>query len=109
MAENYKVLSQNSPAAATAIKIYTVPSSTSTVISSILVCNRGTTTSSFRLSIRVAGEADAGKQYIYYNLKVPREDTFAATLGITITATDEIWVYAEKANQSFQIFGTEIS
>ena len=107
MALTLKVLGQVAPAATTATDLYTVPASTSMVVSTLSVCNRGATNSTFRVSIRVAGAADATKQYLYYDTVAPKNDTVAATLGITLAATDVVTVYAGNANLSFQIFGQE--
>lgn len=109
MAEVYKTLGQVATSATTATLLYTVPVDKRAVISTITVCNRSSASSStFRVSVRVGGEAENNKQYIYYDIPIPSADTFAATLGITLAQTDEIYVYAGGANLTFQIWGTEI-
>jgi hypothetical protein len=107
--ESYKTLGQLAPLATTLTELYTVPALTSVVISTLIVCNRGSTSTTFRVSVRVNGEADALKQYIYYDVIIPKNDTFAATLGITLQEDDEVWVYAGNSNLSFQLWGTEIT
>lgn len=108
MAQALKVLGQSYPTLATATKIYTAPALTSTAISTISIVNQSATTvDTVRISIRVAGAADATKQYIYYNLAMPAETTFAATFGITLAASDEVWVYSTNGTCSFNLFGTE--
>lgn len=109
MAETYKVLGQVAPVAVTPTVLYTVPALTKTVVSTIIVCNRGSSATTFRISIRIAGAADSTKQYIYYDIPIARYDTFASTVGITLNLTDEIWVYGGNSNLSFSIFGTEIT
>ena len=109
MAEVYKVLGQNAPASVTLVALYAVPALTKAVISTIIVCNRGATSTVFRVSIRIAAEGDSTKQYIYYDVPIPPYDTFASTIGITLNSLDEIWVYAGNSNLSFSIFGTEIT
>lgn len=109
MALTLKVLGQQAPAATTATDLYTVPGATSAVVSSLVVCNRGATATTFRVSVRVAGAADATKQYLYYDTNVAKNDTFAATLGISLAATDVVTVYAGNANLSFSLFGQEKS
>mgnify|MGYP001564129627 CR=1 FL=1 len=108
MAETIKVLAQSNPVAATLTNAYTVPASTSTVISSIVVCNRGAATS-FRISIAVAGAANDDKQYLYYDIAITANNTFSAVLGITLAATDVVRVYATLATLSFNIFGIEVT
>jgi len=109
MAEVLKNLGQANPLAATVTNIYTVPTATSTVISSIVVANRSATATSFRISIAVAGAADSVAQYLYYGVVIPGNDTFAANLGITLTAADVVRVYATLATLSFNVFGSEVT
>lgn len=109
MAEALKVLAQSNPVAATLTVAYTVPGSTSATISSIVVCNRSATATTFRISVAVAGAANDNKQYLYYDEEVKGNTTFAATLGITLAATDVVRVYATLATLSFSVFGVEIS
>ena len=62
----YKILGQSSPAATTPTDLYTVPATTSAICSSISICNRGTTQTTFRVSISQAGAATTNKDYLYY-------------------------------------------
>lgn len=50
----YKVLGQSNPAATTATTLYTVPSATSAVVSTISVCNQAATSGTYRIVIRPA-------------------------------------------------------
>lgn len=104
-----KVLGQQNPSATTLTTLYTVPSATSTVISSLTICNRSATVTSFRVAIRPAGAAISNEQYLYYDLPIAGNDTFVATLGITLAATDVLSVYTTLATLSFQLFGQEDS
>lgn len=109
MANVIKVLGQQNPIATTNTTLYTVPVSTSTVVSTITVCNRSSTATSFRVAIRPAGASISNEHYIYYDVAIAGNDTFAATLGITLATTDVITVYATLATLSFNLFGQEIS
>jgi len=109
MATTYKILGQSSPAATTPTNLYTVPAATSAVGSSLIVANRGTSTASFRVSVSAAGAATTNKDYIYYDLQIGSNDTFIATVGITLATTDVVRVYASNTNLSFQLYGSEIS
>jgi hypothetical protein len=109
MATNYKVLGQSSPAATTETDLYTVPSATSTVASSVIVCNRSAVLSTFRISIAVGGGATSNKDYIYYDLPIGANDTFIATIGVTLSATDKVKVYSSNTNLSFSLYGSEIN
>ena len=105
----YKVLGQSVPSATTETDLYTVPSTTSTIVSSIIVCNRGTSQASFRVSVAVGGGTTANKDYIYYDLLISGNDTFIATVGITLATTDKVKVYASSANLSFSLYGSELT
>ena len=109
MAQTYKTLAQSNPSATTLTDAYTVPASTSTTISTIVVANRSSTATSFRISVAVAGAAGDPKQYLYYDIPIPGNDTFCATLGITLASTDVLRVYATLATLSFSLFGVEIT
>jgi hypothetical protein len=109
MATTLKVLSQTKPTAASLTDAYTVPTLTTTVVSSIVVCNQSATTTDFRISVAVAGLADTPKQYIYYGVTIAGNDTFIATIGISLGAADVIRVYNTLATLSFNIFGQENS
>lgn len=108
LAESLKVLAQVNPAATTLSTLYTVPSSTSATASSLVVCNQGAD-ATFRVSVAVAGAADNAKQYIYYGLSIPANETFIATIGLTLAQTDVVRVYCSTANCSFSLFGCELT
>lgn len=107
MAETLKVLAQSAPAATTLTDVYTVPASTVTTISTITVCNRGSTAATFRISVAVGGAADTAAQYVYYDQALDAYSTYAATIGITLNAADKIRAYASSANLSVNVFGVE--
>ncbi len=109
MAEELKVLDQTAPSATTLTDAYTVPAATSAVVSTITVCNRSATPTAFRVSVAPAGAGDTVAHYLYYDVAILGNDTFAATLGITLAATDVVRVYATLATLSFSIFGSEVT
>jgi hypothetical protein len=108
MATNYKVLGQSNPSATTATTLYTVPSATETVVSTITVCNQ-TTAGTYRIAIRPDGETLAAKHYIAYDVPISANDNHTYTIGLTLNAADVITVYASSASQSFNAFGSEIA
>jgi hypothetical protein len=105
----YKVLGQSAPAATTAANVYTVPSATEAVVSTIVIANRAATAGSFRLSVRPNGATQADQHYLAYDVPIAANDSTTLTLGITVDATDVITVYASSADMSFNVFGTEIA
>lgn len=109
MANAYKVLGQNADASGLDVTLYTVPASTETIISSIIICNRENAANTFRIGIKVDGGAIAVEDYIVYDAIISANDTITLTLGITLDASDVISVGASDANVTFSCYGTEIS
>jgi glucose-6-phosphate dehydrogenase assembly protein OpcA len=109
MATTYKVLGQSAPAATTATTLYTVPASTSAVVSTINVTNRASTSDSFRIAVRPSGATLANSHYIAYDTVIPANDAIAITIGVSLATTDVVTVYAGTANLSFSAFGVEIT
>ena len=108
MATTYKVLGQSNPAATTLTTLYTVPASTSTVVSTITVANQAATAATYRIAVRVAAAGISAAQYLAYDVSLPANATDTLTLGVTVAATDVISVYASSATMSFNAFGSEI-
>tara|TARA_R100001443_G_scaffold34860_1_gene48584 strand:+ start:1834 stop:2196 length:363 start_codon:yes stop_codon:yes gene_type:complete len=118
MADTFKVLAQLNPSAATATTLYTVPRRegtgantkfpAQTTISSLVVCNRhASSADTFRVKIKVKNASDDNKQFIYYDKSVNAKDTLAAVIGITLSESDVIEVYATNGTLSFNLFGVE--
>lgn len=105
----YKVLGQVAAAATTNTDVYTVPAVTEAVLSTIAVCNRGGTATTYRVAVRPNGEALGTKHYIAYDVTIQANQTDTLTLGITLDAADVVTVYAGSANVTFSVFGTELT
>lgn len=109
MATTYKVLGQIEPSAASATTLYTVPSATQAVVSTITACNQGNSSASIRIAVQPNAEALSDKHYIAYEVVLGAGQTSAFTIGITMDASDIISVRASTATVSFNAFGSEIS
>jgi hypothetical protein len=109
MAYAYKVLGQSAPSATTNTDVYTVGSGKQAIVSTITVANRSASSRSYRIAVRPAGATLANQHYLAYDVALAANDTTALTLGVTLTATDVVTVYASTADLSFGIFGSEIS
>jgi hypothetical protein len=106
----YKILGQINPAVSTEEVLYTVPASTSAVCSSIVVCNWGISDSAFTISLSQNLVATDPKDYLYYDVAIAGNDTFIATIGITLAADWDIRVYSSvNGKLSYTVFGTEIT
>jgi len=109
MPATYKVLGQSAPSATTATTLYTVPSSTSSIVSTLTVCNRDSSSGTFRIAVRPSGASLANQHYIVYDSAIAANDTVTFTLGITLATTDVITIYASSANMTFNAFGSELT
>jgi Tfp pilus assembly protein PilW len=105
---SYKVLGQSNPSATTATTLYTVPSSTEAVISSLVICNQSGSPATYRIAVRPNGTTLAAVHYIVYDAVIAGNNTTAYTLGITVDAADVVTIYASTATLSFVAFGSEI-
>jgi hypothetical protein len=108
MATTYKVLGQLAPAS-TSGDLYTVPSATEAVVSTINVVNTGTTDSTISIAIRKNGASLATNQYIINGLILNPKVTLAYTSGLTMDAADVITVISTNNDCAFSAFGSEIA
>lgn len=111
MASSYKTLGQLDLTDATLTTLYTCPSATETVVSTIIIANRAAAADTFRLAIRTDGDAISDKHYVAYEVPVAANDSTTLTLGITVEATDVISVRAggTASELSINAFGAEVT
>lgn len=102
----YKILGQVSPTLNTETNLYVTPTG-SAIISTLMICNTNALQQTFRVSISAGGGATATKDYIYKDVLIAGNDTFAATLGITLATGDTVRVYASANNVAFSCYGQE--
>lgn len=101
----YRVLGQYSAAATTNADLFTA--TVPTVISSLTVCNRSGTATTYRIAVRPAGAVIGNSQYIAYDAPITGNDYVVLTIGVTLAATDVITIYAGAATLSFGAYGVE--
>lgn len=101
----YKVLGQQALAATTNTDLYTAPAPA--VVSTLCVCNTGSSDATFNIAVRPAGATLANKHYCVYGAAIGASQTLALTLGIGVAATDVVTVYTSAATVSFSAFGVE--
>ena len=107
MATTYKILGQITGSSATS-SLYTAPAATQTVVSSLVIANRSTSTAQFWVVAVPSGSTLENKHYLAFNVPVSGSDSTALTLGITLGAEDQIQV-SGMATGSFTLFGSQIS
>ena len=108
MPTNYKILAQAASATADT-SFYTVPTDTETVVSTFIICNRGTAPDTYRINTSIDGKATSTANALAFDAAIPANDTIALTLGITLNANDQISCMASTTNLTFQAFGAEIT
>ena len=108
MPTNYNVLGQaNGTTAVT--NVYTVPAATQAVISTIVIANRSTSNTNYRIAVQPVGAALSNQHYIAYDSVVAGNDSIALTLGMTLGNTDVLSVNASSNVLSFSVFGSEVT
>jgi hypothetical protein len=108
MATTYKVLGQLA-STTSAVALYTCPAATEAVISTLIICNREAATNTYRVILRPDDETLADKHYLAFDVAIAANDTTALTLGITMNASDKLYVLGSDTNLSFSLFGSEIA
>ena len=109
MTDVIKVLGQSAPSATTTTSLYTAPDLTQTTVSSLVVCNRGGSAGTFRVSVHVAGATADNKQFLFFDESLAATTTRTVVIGICLNQADIVKVYASSANFSFNLFGVETS
>jgi hypothetical protein len=108
----YKILAQSAPTSTSIANVYTVPSSTNSVVSTLMICNRATVNASYNIAVVAGGGAISNQHYVAFNSLVPANDSIALTVGMSLGVGDNIAVQANTTgvnNLGFTIFGTELS
>ena len=109
MTDVIKVLGQADVSATTVTTLYTVPDLTQTTVSSLVICNRGGSGITFRVSIHVGGATADDKQFIFYDEDLAATTSRTVVIGICLEQSHVVKVYATAANVSFNMFGVETS
>lgn len=108
MATAYKVLAQQATTTGL-VSMYTVPAATETIISSIVVANTSASDRTYKITIQPNNATLAQKHYIAYDVTSKANTTTAYTLGITLDATDQVYISGSTTDLSISLFGSEIS
>lgn len=98
---------QSNPAAATAADLYTVPSATEAVISTLAVAEHGGAGATFDVLIRPAGAGASGSSVLIKGGQLDANDTVFFTIGIALAATDVVTVEADTGDVTFTAFVNE--
>ena len=86
------ILGQAAPA--TSSNIFTVPASTTYIVSTLVIANVTTSASTVRVHARQAGATAAVGNAVVYDASIPANSTVSFTLGMTFAATVVLTVVA---------------
>lgn len=106
MSDLSNILAQLAAPASVETVLYTVPAQQKARILELIVCNRASSQGSFRVSISALGGATANGDFLYYDLPIPANDTFAAEIDVWLNTTDVIRVFASSASLTFTLIGS---
>jgi len=106
----YKILGQSAPNSTSNADLYTVPASTQSIISTLIVANTTGTDATCRIFVRNNAATAAASNAILYDVTIAKNSIATFTLGITLDASDVITVQTGTADAlTFHAFGTELA
>ena len=110
MATAYKYAQvQGTAAVGTLATLYTTPSATEAVISSLVITNQASSDVSVRIGMDTAAGTPGSSEWLVYDAVVAGNDTVALTLGVTMPAANFIRVSSSANTCNFTAFLSEIS
>ena len=111
MARSFKRLDSTTVAANTDTALYTTPLATQAIVSTIVACNTGASDRTFRVAyVDSTNIADVTTDdYLLYDITVTANNSYIATIGITMAPQHTIMVRASHAEVVFNCYGEEIS
>jgi hypothetical protein len=114
MATTYKQLgaAAGNGVIGTAANLYAASgtAATSTVISSIVICNTSSSSATYTIAINTASATYASGRYVVYQATIAGNDTVALTLGLVMDPTNRyLNVSSSAATVNFSLYGVENS
>lgn len=94
----------------TAAQLYAASgvASTSTVLSSIVICNAGSSSRTFSIGVNTATATFAAGKYVVYQAVITANDTISLTLGVVLDPTARyLNVSSSSADVNFSAYGVE--
>jgi hypothetical protein len=110
MATAYKTAQvQGTSSTGTYATLYSTPSSTEAVVSSISICNTAANNATYRIAIMGSAGTPGASEWIVYDSVVPANETIFLTVGVTLSASRFIRVSSSANTVAFSAFISEIS
>jgi hypothetical protein len=100
---------QGTASTGTYATLYTTPSATEAVISSIVITNQASSSVTVRIGIMASAGTPGASQWLVYDAVVAGNDTIALTLGVTLPASQFIRVSSSANTCNFSAFYSEIT
>ena len=103
----FKILGQAAPTANTNTTVYTVASGKFAVLSTVVICKRGSLAATYRLAVVPSGESLGAQHYIAYDAVLPAYSSDYHRGGFTAAAGDSLIIRCSTADYSISVFGDE--
>lgn len=100
---------QGTASTGTYATLYSTPSATEAVISSIVITNQASSSVTVRIGIMATAGTPGASQWLVYDAVVAGNDTIALTLGITMPASQFIRVSSSANTCNFSAFYSELT
>jgi hypothetical protein len=110
MATAYKYAQvQGTSSTGTYATLYTTPSATEAVISSIVITNQASSDVTVRIGLDTTAGTPGSDEWLVYDAVIAGNDTVALTLGVTMDASKYLRVSSSANTCNFTAFLSEIS
>lgn len=100
---------QGTASTGTYATLYTTPSATEAVISSLVITNQASSDVTVRIGLDTTAGTPGASEWLVYDAVVAGNDTIALTLGVTMPASNYIRVSSSANTCNFSAFLSEIS
>lgn len=109
MAESFEILGQVALPATTLTDVFEVAAGEQVVGSTITVCNRSATPTTFRLAFAPGGEPNDVKHYVAFDAPLEANEVWGFTMGVTLDEGDIVRASAAAATVSVNVFGSRLT
>jgi hypothetical protein len=110
MATAYKYAQvQGTASTGTYATLYTTPSATQAVISSLVITNQASSDVTVRIGLDTTAGTPGNSEWLVYDAVIAGNDTVALTLGVTMDAGKFLRVSSSADTCNFSAFLSEIS
>jgi hypothetical protein len=100
---------QGTASTGTYATLYTTPSATQAVISSIVICNQASSDVTVRIGLTTSAGTPTAAQFLVYDAVIAGNDTIALTLGVTMDASKFLRISSSANTCSFSAYLSEIT